>query len=425
MDNKRSITLAVPAFLIGLLSLGCGGGGNGNQGQPDSGADTGQNQDGAVDAGADAGGDIDTDGDTDGDTDTDIDADTDADGDSDAAPDATPDGGDADADADADTDTDVDADADADSDWLPIPAGSFWMGSPDGTCPTDYPGGAGCASEMGRNSGGEDLHYVQLTHGFKIMSTEVTQGQFESVMGWNPSWFGPNGPVVDCGSECPVETVSWYDSVAYANQLSLDHSLTPCYTFSNVECVDLTNQGANYMNCMNTTRGGIDSATVGLNGVTSVYHCKGYRLPTESEWEYAIRAGSLTAFYPSDGNDGNITNMWCSPLDQNLDQIGWYCGNAPLGMTHPKAGKESNAWGLYDMSGNVSEWIWDWAIEAYPSGNTSTPLVDPEGPSSGMYRVARNCAYFEFAQYCRSASRGGDAPSRRAEARGFRLARSN
>jgi len=100
MDNKRSITLAVPAFLIGLLSLGCGGGGNGNQGQPDSGADTGQNQDGAVDAGADAGGDIDTDGDTDGDTDTDTDTDMDADGDSDAAPDATPDGGDADADAD-------------------------------------------------------------------------------------------------------------------------------------------------------------------------------------------------------------------------------------------------------------------------------------------------------------------------------------
>ena len=137
MNNKRSIALTVSAFLVGFLSLGCSGGGNGNQGQPDSGADTGQNQDGAVDAGADAGGDIDTDGDTDGDTDTDSDSDTDSDGDADAtadaAPDATPDGGDADADTDSDSDTDTDADADADADsWYDPTSGLTWQNVPAG-----------------------------------------------------------------------------------------------------------------------------------------------------------------------------------------------------------------------------------------------------------------------------------------------------
>jgi formylglycine-generating enzyme required for sulfatase activity len=302
--------------------------------------------------------------------------------------------------------------------WITIPTGSFWMGSPDGSCPSDYPGGSGCNPEGGRASD-EDLHYVQLTHSFELMSTEVTQGQFESVMGRNPSYFGPNGPGGNCGSNCPVDYVSWYDALAYANELSLQAGLTPCYRLSNIQ----------------TGPYGIDSATVELNGVNSVYDCTGYRLPTESEWEYAARAGTLTALY-----NGNLTYNDRSPLDPNLDAIAWYGGNsdAPYSTsscsgwfpgattcgTQPVGGKQPNAWGLYDMSGNLWEWVWDWYSPTFPNGNTSSPLIDPEGPAQGSMKVTRSCSWDEPALYCRSATRWGEIPpSTHHRFFGIRLAR--
>jgi len=176
------------------------------------------------------------------------------------------------------------------------------------------------------------------------------------------------------------------------------------------------------MNCMNATQGGIDSATVEPNGVTSVYDCTGYRLPTESEWEYAIRAGSNSAFYPSDGNDGSITYTDCT-LDDNLDQIAWYCGN-DNGHCEPVGTKEKNAWHLYDMSGNVYEWTWDWYAAAYPAGDTSTPVIDPEGPAEAVNRVIRGGYWSGNAQYCRSAYRASHTTGHRYNLIGLRLARS-
>ena len=414
---NKSIWALIAVLLFLLVPAAC------SNSSSDSGRDSGVDSSVQDDEAKDGGGDVDSDSDSDTDTDNDNDTDSDTDTDTDADVDA-----DSDADGDTDADSDADADADADAsvdggmipgDWVTIPAGSFWMGSPDEDCPTDYPlhvPDAGCAKELGQ-SFNEDLHYVQLTNSFEIMNTEVTQAMFESVMEWNPSTKNCSH---GCGDTNPVYYVSWYDSIAYANELSLDNELTPCYTLSNVECEDATDAGAGYMNCMNEARGGIESAIVELNGVISVYDCTGYRLPTESEWEYAIRAGSNSAFYPSDGNDGGITYTDCS-LDPNLDQIGWYCGNNNV-HCEPVGGKEANAWYLHDMSGNVWEWIWDW-YDVYPAGDTSTPLVDPEGPASATPRVIRGGSWSIVASSCRMADRNGSAPGSRFGDVGLRLVR--
>ncbi len=103
-----------------------------------------------------------------------------------------------------------------------------------------------------------------------------------------------------------------------------------------------------------------------------------YRLPTEAEWEYSARAGSTTAFY-----NGGITELYWG-YDPNLSAIGWYCGNAGS-TTHPVAQKQANAWGLYDMSGNVWEWVQDW-YGAYPTGAVTNPTGASSSGSSRVFR---------------------------------------
>lgn len=214
-------------------------------------------------------------------------------------------------------------------------------------------------NEPGRFSN-ETQHRVTLTKGFYMQTTEVTQGQWKAVMGNNPSRFK------NCGDDCPVELVSWDDVQEFINKLNLRFG----------------------------------------HGTT-------YRLPTEAEWEYAARAGSKTAFA-----SGGISKLYCG-YNFNLDVMGWYCGNANK-KTHPVAQKQSNAWGLYDMHGNVSEWCQD-RYGDYPSGSAT----DPTGPSSGSLRVYRGCCWIEFARFCRSAFRGRLKPGRRDNSLGFRLLRNS
>ncbi len=202
----------------------------------------------------------------------------------------------------------------------------------------------------------ETQHQVTLTKRFYMQTTEVTQGQWTAVMGSNPSYFS------SCGDNCPVEQVSWNDAQDF------------------IMALNAMGEGA-------------------------------YRLPTEAEWEYAARAGSTTALA-----NGGITELYCDH-DPNLDAMGWYCGNAG-GTPHPVAQKQPNAWGLYDMHGNV----WEWCQDRY--GNyLSEAMINPEGPSSGSSRVWRGAGWSSDARNCRSAVRYYLNPDVRYNNLGFRLVR--
>ena len=218
-----------------------------------------------------------------------------------------------------------------------VPAGSFVMGSPE--------------DEEGRYSD-EVQREVRISRGFWIGRYEVTQGEWEAVMGANPSFFFD-----ECGVRCPVETVSWEDVQEFIRRL----------------------------NARETGRGYV------------------YRLPTEAEWEYAARAGTTGARYGE------------------LDEIAWYGGNSGL-KTHPVGEKRANAWGLYDMLGNVWEWTADWYGE-YPSGAVS----DPRGPGTGSDRVIRGGGSDPVIRYgarsVRSANRSRHSPAFGHGALGFRLVR--
>jgi formylglycine-generating enzyme required for sulfatase activity len=247
----------------------------------------------------------------------------------------------------------------APGDWVRLSAGTFTMGSPP--------------SEPERQSN-ETQHTVTLTRDFEIQTTEVTQSQFEEMMGYNPSSFS------SCGSDCPVESVNWHEAAAYCNELSAGAGLSECY--------DCTGSGSS-VSCSPSS------------AYATPYACSGFRLPMESEWEYAARAGTTTARYG------------------DLDAIAWYSSNSGS-TTHAVAGKLANAWGLYDMLGNVWEWTHDW-YDDYPSGS----VTDPWGPTAGSHRVLRGGSWVSVAGYARAAFRNRITPDRRNFNFGFRPVRSD
>lgn len=143
-----------------------------------------------------------------------------------------------------------------------------------------------------------------------------------------------------------------------------------------------------------------DDAQIFISKLNAMLGVTCFRLPTEAEWEYACRAGTTSATYG------------------NLDDVAWYENNSGK-ETHPVGQKQPNAWGLYDMLGNVWEWCQDW-YGGYPDGD----VIDPVGPSSGSYRVSRGGSWFTDARRVRAAYRNYVAPGDRVDYLGFRLARS-
>jgi len=216
-----------------------------------------------------------------------------------------------------------------------IKPGTFTMGSP--------------LSEPERESS-ETQHQVTLTKGFYMQTTEVTQGQWKSVMEKKPSYNS------NCGDDCPVGNVSFNDALSFIQRLNQKES------------------------------------------------GESYRLPTEAEWEYVCRAGTNTRFFFGDS-------------DSQLSSYAWYYDNSG-NQIHPVAKKQPNAWGLFDMYGNVLEWCHDWMGE-YPSKS----VTDPVESSGGSDRINRGGSFYSNARFCRSANRGTGPPGSNNEGFGFRIAR--
>ena len=238
-----------------------------------------------------------------------------------------------------------------------IPCGTFTMGSP--------------ASEPARNPDEGPQTRVTISQGFWIGKHEVTQSEYQSVMGSNPSGFK--------GDNLPVERMSWHDAVAY--------------------CAALT------------------ARERGAGRLPAGYV---YRLPMEAEWEYACRAGTTTPFHY-----GNVLRSGMARFNGNGEyppcgDSPWFCDNPAgtyLRRTTLVGSYAPNAWGVYDMHGNVWEWCQDWSSESLPGGE----VTDPKGPDTGTYRVIRGGSWYHYANGCRSALRYKYHPSSRNLDLGFRV----
>jgi len=220
-----------------------------------------------------------------------------------------------------------------------IPAGTFQMGSTNATL------------------GATPVHSVTLG-AFTMSQTLITQEQYLAVMGTNPAYF-------DSGRAWPVEQVSWFDAARFCNSLSRLAGLDTVYTYT-----------------------GIYPSGYGYDTLTSVaidYTKNGYRLPTEAEYEYANRAGTTTDYYWG-RNYPPTTTADTLAIDSNAV---WYY-NSENG-TQPVATKKPNAWGLYDMSGNLWEWCNDWH-----GSYSATSQTNPTGTTSGIFRVLRGGSWYDY-----------------------------
>jgi formylglycine-generating enzyme required for sulfatase activity len=303
-----------------------------------------------------------------------------------------------------------------------VPRGTFTMGSPEG--------------ELGRSSVSEAQVEVTLTNDVYMQQTEVTQEQWAAVMtAWNarpdaervlvgwleatpifgitPSCFlSPTG--ITCSSSGtnptgPVERVSWWDAIVFANVLSVLEGLQPCYRVRGCGTgIDVARPGGGCSGTnLSCSTGTFRCSSIAFVGA----ECSGYRLPTEAEWERAARGGTTTATFA-----GNQTGTSCTDTLPLVDPIAWYACNSG-NRTNPVAEKEANAWGLFDMLGNVWELTWNRYADEIAGG------IDPVPRSVGDVHILRGASWFDGDANLRSALRIPFSRNERTLTVGFRLAR--
>jgi formylglycine-generating enzyme required for sulfatase activity len=269
---------------------------------------------------------------------------------------------------------------------VPTPEGRQWFINGLGMTMVAIEPGTFVMGDPGEQ--GAKPHRVTLTRPYFICDRQVSVGQFWQFIKDrdyptskkpDPEWDGPNEKFSPT-SDCPVQNVNWGDALLFCNWLSHNEGLQSCYERTGKK------------------------ETIGGAGEIDVWRWlaerNGYRLPTEAEWEHACRAGTVTKYA-----FGNHTSLLLS------------YGIFRAMHTSPGGSGLPNAWGLFDMHGNVLEWCWD-RYGAYPD----TAVTDPRGPATGVTRLLRGAPYFASAEECSSASRTqAPSPTERMSMYGFRV----